>query len=101
MEHLWRFVVILLNTMLRPDAILDLRGIFVRWDGGYLVSNPPGRKQIKKRRPIIPVAGTPAPWLLRRGDGLLVSYGGKAEVAVGEQNHDAAMLSAATSAAPA
>jgi hypothetical protein len=53
-EHLFRFVIIALNTWARAEAImeLDLKKQ-VDLDAGLLDLNPPGRRQTLKRRPII------------------------------------------------
>jgi integrase len=62
-DHLWRFAVIALCTMARPDAILDLTAGQIDAAGGYVRLNPPGRRQTKKRRAIVPLAPTLAAWL--------------------------------------
>jgi integrase len=64
-EHIWRFCVLALNTMARPDAILELTSSMVYRDHGYINLLPPGRAQTKKRRPIVPITETLAPWLDR------------------------------------
>jgi len=57
-DHLWRFLVSLACTISRPDAILDLNASMCRRDEGYCNLLPPGRKQTKKRRGIIPICRT-------------------------------------------
>lgn len=56
-------LMILANTLCRPDAAYDLTTR--QWDQahGLLELNPPGRRQTKKYRPIVPVTKTLQPWL--------------------------------------
>lgn len=63
--HVWMFLLILLNTMCRPDAARDLTVFQVDRAHGLVDLNPPGRKQTKKYRPIVPISETLAPWLER------------------------------------
>lgn len=51
--HARLYVEIALATMARPSAILELKWTQVDWDHGTLNLNPPGRRQTKKRRPIV------------------------------------------------
>lgn len=62
-EHVFRFTVLALTTLARPDAITDLSPRQWESDIGILRLNPPGRRQTKKRRPVIPVAACLAGWL--------------------------------------
>jgi len=62
-EHVWRFIVIALNTLARPSAIVDLRPAQVHHDLGLLDLLPPGRRQNKKRRPTIPMSACLSGWL--------------------------------------
>ena len=62
-RHILVYLVIAMNTMARPAAVLDTRGaqfdeLHHRFD-----LNPPGRKQNKKYRPILAVTPTLLPWL--------------------------------------
>jgi integrase len=52
-EHARLYVEIALATMARPSAILELTWRQVDWEHGTLNLNPPGRRQTKKRRPIV------------------------------------------------
>jgi integrase len=52
-EHARLYVEIALATMARPTAILELTWRQVDWEHGTLNLNPPGRRQTKKRRPIV------------------------------------------------
>jgi integrase len=51
--HARLYVEIALATMARPTAILELTWPQVDWEHGTLNLNPPGRRQTKKRRPIV------------------------------------------------
>jgi integrase len=51
--HARLYVEIALATMARPSAILELTWPQVDWEHGTLNLNPPGRRQTKKRRPIV------------------------------------------------
>jgi integrase len=65
-EPLFRFIVLMLNLMCRPDAALDAGPAMV--DDGVIDLLPRGRRQTKKRRPLVPVPATLAPWLERWGE---------------------------------
>lgn len=62
-EHLFRFVILVLNTWARAETIMsiDLKRQ-VNTDSGTLDLNPPGRLQTKKRRPIIRLTRNLAAW---------------------------------------
>jgi integrase len=51
--HARLYVELGLATMARPSAILELTWPQVDWDHGTINLNPPGRRQTKKRRPIV------------------------------------------------
>lgn len=53
--HLQVQIGIMLNTACRPGAALDLTGAQVDYEYNLVTLNPPGRKQTKKRRPILPM----------------------------------------------
>lgn len=80
-EHVFRYSIIALNTLARPAAVLDLAPRQVDYALGLINLNPPGRKQTKKRRPIVRLPGTLEPWLAAWGgeaDELYVSHRGSA-----------------------
>jgi integrase len=54
-EHARLYVEVALVTMARPSAILELTWCQIDWEHGTLNLNPPGRRQTKKRRPIVPL----------------------------------------------
>lgn len=60
--HVHRFVMIMLSTHGRGEAIMEL-DLDLQLRDGLIYFNAPGRAQTKKRRSIVPVAPTLAPWL--------------------------------------
>jgi integrase len=75
--HLFRFCLISLNTLARPDAVLDLGPAQVDLAKRQVSLNPKGRKQTKKYRPVVPISDTLLPWLHGCEDARYVSYHGK------------------------
>lgn len=80
-RHGLMLLMILANTMCRPDAALDLT-VFQRDREHNLIDlNPPGREQTKKFRPIVPVTATLRAWLDGTAEGAkqshYVAYHGK------------------------
>jgi integrase len=78
-EHVLRYCILALNTLARPGAILELTPGQVDHALGLINLNPAGRKQTKKRRPIVRLPGTLKPWLADWGgddDELYVFYHG-------------------------
>lgn len=64
-EHVFRYVIMALNTWARPEAILDLSvQQQVNFEQGLLDLNPPGRPQNKKVRPLIRLTNNLRGWLL-------------------------------------
>lgn len=55
-DHIRRFILILIGTMCRPDAARDLqiKGQ-LDFEHSLIHLNPPGRRQTKKHRPIVPM----------------------------------------------
>ena len=78
-RHMLTFLLICCNTLARPAAVLDARPAQFDSEHHLLNLNPPGRKQNKKFRPIVPVTNTLRPWLERSvGESdRYVSYHGK------------------------
>ncbi|MDH7973730.1 tyrosine-type recombinase/integrase [Sphingomonas sp. AR_OL41] len=60
--HVHLFVMIMLSTHGRGEAVLELDADSQIRDG-LIYFNAPGRAQTKKRRSIVPIAPTLAPWL--------------------------------------
>lgn len=52
-EHVFRYVLLALNTAARPEAILDLDPSQIHFDRGLIDLNPAGRPQNKKYRPVV------------------------------------------------
>lgn len=66
-HHIHMFAMIMLSTNARVEAVLELDKDIQVHDG-LIYFNAPGRRQTKKRRSIVPVCPTLAPWLdLYRG----------------------------------
>ncbi len=68
-QHVWRYILIRLNTGCRGDAALQLGPPQIDWHGAAVRLNPAGRRQTKKRRPVVPLTQTLAA-LLRPLEGL-------------------------------
>lgn len=68
-EDDFRFVMIMLNTCARNEAIFDLRiSDQVNFEYGTIDLNPPGRRQTRKRRPVIRMTTNLAGWFEHWGD---------------------------------
>ncbi|MDX1240404.1 hypothetical protein GOL95_10120 [Sinorhizobium medicae] len=68
-EDDFRFVMIMLNTCARNEAIFDLMiSKQVNFEVGTIDLNPVGRRQTKKRRPIIRMTTNLAAWFKHWGD---------------------------------
>lgn len=63
-EHVFRYVVMALNTWARPEAILELDVKQVDFERGLIELNPPGRRQNNKVRPTIRLTTNLRGWLL-------------------------------------
>ena len=74
--HAWAFLIGSIATMSRPEAVMELETSMPDWDYHLLDTNPEGREQTKKFRPIVPISKTLEPWL-RRNQTHLVMYHGK------------------------
>jgi integrase len=74
-EVLRRYDIIALNTWARPEAIIELRvREQVDFVHGLIDLNPAGRKQTKKRRPIIKLSENLRGWLEHWGEDQPLSY---------------------------
>ncbi len=74
--HLQTFLMLLLGTAARPEAILQLTRFQCDLARGIIDLNPPGRSQTKKRRPVVPMPDFLVPWI-ERATGPLVHWHGK------------------------
>jgi hypothetical protein len=64
-EHVFRWLLIELNTGARPEAVFQLSvNTQVDFEKGLVHLNPPGRRQNNKVRPTIPLTGNLRGWLL-------------------------------------
>jgi integrase len=75
--HLLRFCMISLNTLARPDAVLDLGPAQVDMKRRLISLNPKGREQTKKYRPVVPMSATLVPWVQACDGARYVLYHGK------------------------
>lgn len=57
-SHIWTYVIIRLNTACRGDAALELQPFQVDFDHNLVHLNPQGRRQTKKRRPVVRLTKT-------------------------------------------
>ena len=73
-EHARLYVEIAVATMARPSAILELTWRQVDWDHRMLNLNPPGRRQTKKRRPIVALDEETMALLKKSYDGAQSDY---------------------------
>lgn len=75
--HERMMLALLYGTLARPEAALDLRREYVDFSRWLLAQNPPGRKQTRKYRPVVPVASFLRQTLQDAPDGPLVAWHGK------------------------
>jgi len=75
--HIFIYCMIALNTLARPEAVLDLAPAQVNLVDKRINLNPKGRKQTKKYRPIVPITDTLLPFLHRTDVPAFVLWNGK------------------------
>jgi integrase len=75
--HERMFLALAYGTLARPEAVLELSRASVDFERRLLAQNPPGRKQTKKYRPVVPVCDFLFPWLEQAPEGPLVAWKGK------------------------
>uniref|UniRef100_UPI0039A495A2 site-specific integrase n=1 Tax=Brucella pseudintermedia TaxID=370111 RepID=UPI0039A495A2 len=75
--HVLVFCMIGLNTLARPDAILDLSPFQVDIDARLIALNPRGRRQTKKYRPTLPITDTLLPFVRVRDVERFVNWHGQ------------------------
>jgi integrase len=75
--HERMYLALAFGTMSRPEAILELRRDMVDFDRRLIDTNPPGHKQTRKRRPVVPVPDFLLPMLADAPDGVLVQWKGQ------------------------
>lgn len=76
LPHERMYLALAYGTLARPEAILGLERAFVDFDRRLLDQNPPGRRQTKKYRPVVPIGDFLLPWLEAAEDGPLVQWRG-------------------------
>ena len=76
-DHLFFYCMIAFNTLSRPDAILSLQRSQIEFEDRLIALNPPGRKQTKKYRPVVPITNTLLPWLKNSAHEQFVHWKGK------------------------
>jgi len=77
LPHERAFLALAYCTLSRPEAVLDLRGEFVDHHRWLFDTNPPGRIQTRKWRPVVPVCQFLRPWLSEERSGSLVTWRGE------------------------
>jgi integrase len=77
LPHERMMLALLYGTLARPEAALALRREFYDPERRLLAQNPPGRKQTRKFRPVVPVGDFLRPWLDAAPAGPLVAWHGK------------------------
>lgn len=70
-RHVHLFTMIMLSTHARVEAVLELHSSQIK--DGRIHFNAPGRVQTSKRRPIVPIPPSLAPWL-KDMDGKVIQY---------------------------
>ena len=75
--HLRMFLLLLMGTAARPQAVLELTRFQCDLERGLIDLNPRGRTQTAKRRPVVPMANFLRPWLVAVPAGPLVAYRGR------------------------
>jgi integrase len=75
--HLLMFDMLSLNTMARPDAVLDLGPVQVDLGRRLIALNPKGRKHTKKYRPVVPISNALLPWVTSADGSHFVMFNGK------------------------
>jgi integrase len=75
--HIFTYCMIALNTLARPDAVMDLAPAQVNLQDRRINLNPKGRKQTKKYRPIVPITDTLLPFVQARDVERFVMWQGR------------------------
>jgi len=76
--HEWRFLQMLIGTLCRPDAAFDFEpDKQADFEHGLIDLSPPGRKQTKKFRPVVPMPRFLRDEFKRAGKGPFIAYHGE------------------------
>lgn len=62
-DHLLLFCIVSMNTLARPEAVLELTVDQLNFDDRCIDLNRPGRRQTRKYRPVVPMTNAVMPWL--------------------------------------
>ena len=76
-EYMRRFILLILGTASRPDAIFQLKKEQCDLSRELINLNPQGRKQTKKYRPIVKLPNQLRPLIECADDGFLITFRGK------------------------
>jgi len=76
-DRLYRFILLMLGTASRPDAIREMTKAQCDFEAGLIHLNPPGRPQTKKYRPTVRMPRQLRPMLEAAEDGYLITYRGQ------------------------
>ena len=75
--HERMYLALAYGTLARPEAILGMHKSFADLDRRLLDQNPPGRRQTKKYRPMVPICDFLLPWIESAPGGPLVAWRGR------------------------
>jgi integrase len=75
--HLFTYCMLALNTLGRPEAILDLAPWQIDLEARLIHLNPRGRRQTKKYRPVVPITNTVLPFVSNLTAARIVNWHGK------------------------
>lgn len=76
-DHLFLFLLLAFSTLARPAALLELKRQQIDFENRLINLNQPGRRQTKKYRPSLPMAGVLQPWLAQTEGEQIIAYHGK------------------------
>jgi integrase len=62
-EHVLRFMMVELGTAGRPEGVLEMHARNIDLDRGLIDPNRSGKRHLRKRRPIVPIAKHVRPWV--------------------------------------
>ncbi|MFB2550173.1 site-specific integrase [Ensifer soli] len=75
--HVFTFSMIMLNTLSRPEAVLELTPAQINIEDRLVRLNPKGRKQTKKYRPTVPLTDTLLPFVRAMNVPAFVMWNGR------------------------
>jgi integrase len=77
-DHVWLVNVLLIGTMARPSSVFQMDWEQVDFEADLIFLNKPGRRQNKKRRPVVKMPPFLKAILLPlRAEGPVITFGGK------------------------